>query len=152
MDFDNNTAITWEGRSCNGRTVEGSTVGVMFYGEKGSLLIDGGNAYYIYDLQNNKVKEVKNEGAIDARNLASPTQQLDALHIQNFFDGISKGSKLNSDILNGHQSTLLVQLGNIAQRSGHTLNINPNNGHIIKDKAAMKFWKRDYQPGWEPKV
>ena len=152
MDFDNNTAITWEGRSCNGRTVEGSTVGVMFYGEKGSLLIDGGNAYYIYDLQNNKVKEVKNEGAIDPRNLASPTQQLDALHIQNFFDGISKGSKLNSDILNGHQSTLLVQLGNIAQRSGHTLNINPNNGHIIKDKAAMKFWKRDYQPGWEPKV
>ena len=152
MDFDNNTAITWEGRSCNGRTVEGSTVGVMFYGEKGSLLIDGGNAYYIYDLQNKKVKEVKNEGAIDPRNLASPTQQLDALHIQNFFDGISKGSKLNSDILNGHQSTLLVQLGNIAQRSGHTLNINPNNGHIIKDKAAMKFWKRDYQPGWEPKV
>ena len=89
MDFDNNTAITWEGRSCNGRTVEGSTVGVMFYGEKGSLLIDGGNAYYIYDLQNKKVKEVKNEGAIDPRNLASPTQQLDALHIQNFFDGIS---------------------------------------------------------------
>jgi predicted dehydrogenase len=152
MEFDNNTSITWEGRSCNGRTVEGSSVGVMFYGEKGSLLIDSGNAYYIYDLQNKKVKEVKSEGAIDARNLASPTQQLDALHIQNFFDGISKGSKLNSDILSGHQSTLLVQLGNIAQRSGHALNINPNNGHIIKDKAAMKFWKRDYQPGWEPKL
>jgi predicted dehydrogenase len=152
LEFNNNTSITWEGRSCNGRTIEGSTVGVMFYGEKGSLLIDGSNGYFIYDLQNKKVKEVKNEGAIDARNLASPTQQLDALHIQNFFDGISKGSKLNSDILSGHQSTLLVQLGNIAQRAGHALNINPNNGHIIKDKAAMKFWKRDYQPGWEPKV
>jgi hypothetical protein len=95
---------------------------------------------------------VTNDSVIDARNLASPTQQLDALHIQNFFDGISKGSKLNSDILSGHQSTLLVQLGNIAQRTGHTLHINPNNGHIIKDKQAQKLWKRDYQKGWEPKV
>lgn len=152
MEFNNNTSITWEGRSCNGRHIEGSSVGVIFYGEKGSMLMDGGNGYVIYDLKNRKVKEVVNSAPIDARNLASPTQQLDALHIQNFFDAISKGSKLNSDILGGHQSTLLVQLGNIAQRTGHTLNINPNNGHIIKDKAAMKLWKRDYQPGWEPKV
>ncbi|MGV3504460.1 MAG: Gfo/Idh/MocA family oxidoreductase [Adhaeribacter sp.] len=152
MEFDNNTSLTWEGRSCNGRTIEGSTVGVMFYGEKGSMVIDGGNGYTVYDLNNKKIKDVQNAGKIDARNLASPTQQLDALHIQNFFDGISKGSKLNSDILSGHQSTLLVQLGNIAQRTGHTLNINPNNGHIIKDKAATKLWKRDYQSGWEPKV
>jgi predicted dehydrogenase len=152
MEFNNNTSITWEGRSCNGRTIEGSTVGVMFYGEKGSLLIDGGNGYTVYDLNNKKIKDVQNAGKIDARNLASPTQQLDAIHIQNFFDGISKGSKLNSDIVSGHQSTLLVQLGNIAQRTGHTLNINPNNGHIIKDKEATKLWKRDYQSGWEPKV
>ncbi|MGV3641685.1 MAG: Gfo/Idh/MocA family oxidoreductase [Adhaeribacter sp.] len=152
LEFDNNTSITWEGRSCNGRTIEGSAVGVMFYGEKGSMLIDGSNGYTIYDLNNKKLKEVENSGKIDPRNLANPTQQLDGLHIQNFFDGISKGSKLNSDILSGHQSTLLVQLGNIAQRTGHTLNINPNNGHIIKDKAAAKLWKRDYQSGWEPKV
>jgi hypothetical protein len=45
-----------------------------------------------------------------------------------------------------------VQLGNIALRSGHTLNIDPNNGHIINDKEAMKYWSRQYQPGWEPKV
>jgi predicted dehydrogenase len=152
LEFDNNTSITWEGRSCNGRTIEGSTVGVMFYGEKGSLLIDGGNAYSIYDLQNKKVKEVKNSGVIDARNLASPTQQLDALHIQNFFGAISKGDKLNSDIVSGHQSTLLVQLGNIAQRTGNALQVDPRNGHILKDKEALKLWSRDYQKGWEPKV
>jgi predicted dehydrogenase len=152
LEFDNNSSITWEGRSCNGRTIEGSTVGVMFYGEKGSLLIDGSNAYTIYDLQNKKVKEVRNNDVIDARNLASPTQQLDALHLENFFGAISKGDKLNSDIVSGHQSTLLVQLGNIAQRSGNALNIDPRNGHILKDKEAQKLWSRDYQKGWEPKV
>ncbi|MBC7828221.1 MAG: Gfo/Idh/MocA family oxidoreductase, partial [Chitinophagaceae bacterium] len=44
LEFDNHSAITWEGRSCNGRSVEGSSVGVMFYGETGSLLIESGNS------------------------------------------------------------------------------------------------------------
>jgi predicted dehydrogenase len=152
LEFNDNKAITWEGRSCNGRSVEGNSVGAMFYGESGSLLIESGNSYKIYDLKNTLVKEGKNDRTIDARNVADPAQELDALHIQNFFDGIRKGTKINSDILNGHQSTLLVQLGNIALRSGHTLNIDPNNGHIINDKDAMKYWSREYQPGWEPKV
>jgi predicted dehydrogenase len=152
LEFDNNSAITWEGRSCNGRSVEGSSVGVMFYGETGSLLIESGNSYKIYDLKNALVKEVKNNFTVDARNTSDPAQELDALHIQNFFDGIRKGTKVNSDILGGHQSTLLVQLGNIALRSGHTLHIDPRNGHILNDKEAMKYWSREYQPGWEPKV
>src|SRR5207253_9681283 len=105
-----------------------------------------------YDLQNKLIKEVKNNFKLDARNLADPAQDLDALHIQNFFDGIRKGTKVNSDIVSGHQSTLLVQLGNIALRSGRTLNIDPKTGHILNDKEAMKFWSREYQPGWEPKV
>ena len=152
IEFDNRSAITWEGRSCNGRSVEGNTAGVMFYGENGSLLIESGNAYKIYDLKNNLVKEIKNDGVIDARNVADPAQELDALHIQNFFDGIQKSATLKSDIVGGHQSTLLVQLGNIALRTGRTLNTDPKNGHILNDQEAMKLWTREYEPGWEPKV
>ena len=37
LEFNNNSAITWEGRSCNGRSIEGNSCGVMFYGETGSL-------------------------------------------------------------------------------------------------------------------
>ncbi len=152
LEFDNNTFITWEGRSCNGRTIEGSSVGIMFYGETGSLLIEGGNAYTIFDLNNNIVKEIKNDQKIDPRNVANPAESLDSLHIRNFFDGIRKGTEVNSDIVSGHQSTLLVQLGNIALRSGHNLDINPKNGHIISNKDAIKYWKREYEPGWEPSV
>ncbi|QNF31517.1 Gfo/Idh/MocA family oxidoreductase [Adhaeribacter swui] len=152
LEFNNKTSMVWEGRSCNGRTIEGNSAGVMFYGENGSLLIESGNSYIIYDLQNKVVKEVKNDMEIDARNVADPAQELDAFHIRNFFDGIRQGAKVNSDILSGHQSTLLMQLGNIALRTGHTLNINPENGHIINDNEAMKLWSREYQPGWEPKI
>ncbi|QEH40945.1 Gfo/Idh/MocA family protein [Chitinophaga sp. XS-30] len=152
LEFANNTFISWEGRSCNGRPVEGSSVGVAFYGENGSLVIDGGNSYTIYDLKNKVVKAAKNDIEIDARNNMNPSEQLDALHIQNFFDGIRKGTALHSDIVSGHQSTLLVQLGNIAQRTGRTLNIDPKTGRIKDDPGALEYWSRKYEPGWEPSV
>jgi hypothetical protein len=116
------------------------------------MLIESGDAYKIYDLKNVLVKEVKTDKPVDARNTTDPTQVLDAFHLQNFFNAIRKGEKLNSDIVGGHQSTLLVQLGNIALRSGRALNIDPKNGHILNDSEATRLWSRDYQPGWEPKV
>ncbi|TLV00678.1 Gfo/Idh/MocA family protein [Dyadobacter luticola] len=152
LEFANNTMISWEGRSCNGRTNEGSSVGVVFYGEKGSLQIWEGNAYTIYGLDNKVVKDVKNDFVIDPLNKMNPSQGLDALHIQNFFDAIKKGTPLASEIVGGHQSTLLAQLGNIAVRSGGVLNVDPTNGHIKGNKEAEKLWKREYQKGWEPTV
>src|SRR5262245_65469779 len=41
-------SITWEGRSWSKRGFEGSMFGVAFYGEKGSIAIDGSN-YTVYD-------------------------------------------------------------------------------------------------------
>lgn len=148
FEFGNKTAMTWEGRSCNAKNIEGIGVGALFYGENGSLLIDG-NAYTIFDLQNKVVKEVKDNGNVDSRNLASPGDNLDALHIQNFFSAIKSGEKLHSDIDSGHKSTLLVQLGNISQRVGRTLDIDQSNGHILHDADAMKLWQREYEKGWE---
>ncbi|WP_315817607.1 hypothetical protein [Paraflavitalea speifideaquila] len=52
----------------------------------------------------------------------------------------------------GHKSILLCLLANIAQRTGRTLHTDPTNGHILKDKQAMKMWKREYEKGWEPKL
>jgi predicted dehydrogenase len=150
LEFDNNTFMSWEGRSCNGRSIEGSPVGVMFYGEKGSLLIESGNSYKIYDLDNKLIKNVENDLEINPLDRMNPSQALDSIHIQNFFDGINKGTNLNSDIVGGHQSTLLCQLGNIALRSGTTLDVDSKNGHIKNNPAANKYWKREYQPGWEP--
>ena len=150
IEFGNKAMITWEGRSCNGKNNEGTSTGITFYGENGSITIESGNAYKIHDLKNNLIKEVKNDRVINTINLVDPAQELDALHIQNFFDGIKNGKAVRSDILSGHQSTLLVQLGNIAQRSGRTLHIDPTNGHIINDQEAMKYWSREYEKGWEP--
>ena len=152
LDFDKGVSMSWEGRSCNGKPIEGSSVGVVFYGSEGSLLIPSGNSYTLFDLQGKVVKEVKEQQKIDPRDLSNPSEQVDALHILNMFDGIVNGAKLHSDVDSGHKSTLLVQLGNISQRVGRSLDIDPSNGHIQKDKEAAKFWSRSYEKGWEMKL
>jgi predicted dehydrogenase len=152
LEFPNKTFMSWEGRSCNGRHVEGSSVGVAFYGEAGSVVIEAGNSYKVYDLNNKLLKDVTNDLEINPLDRMNPSQALDSIHIQNFFDGIKKNTRLNSDILGGHQSTLLCQLGNISLRAGVMLDIDPSNGHILNNAIAVKFWKREYETGWEPSI
>lgn len=151
LDFADKKSITWEGRSCNGKSINGSGVAAIFYGEKGSLQING-NSYLIYDRKNKVVKNSKDNAAVNALDRSDPSKNLDALHIQNFFRAITSGEKLNADIDSGHKSTLLVQLGNIAQRTGRSLNIDPKSGHILSDKDALKLWSRQYEAGWEMKL
>ena len=148
-EFGKDKAITWEGRSCNGQFVEGYSVGAMFYGDKGSLLISGGNEYKLFDLNNKLLKHVTSDMGFETGNLVNPTQDLDAYHFRNFFDAIKKGTQLNANLVDGCTSTLLVQLGNISQRVGHSLSIDPSNGHILNDKKASKLWSRNYEKGWE---
>ena len=144
--------IVWEGRSCNGSYNDNRSRGVIFHGENGSLHT-GDNSYVIYDNNNKLVKEVKSDIVITrGLNTTSPGEELDALHVVNFLENIRSDRKPFADALNGHKSTLWMQLGNISQRVGHTLSIDPSNGHIIGDNEAMKFWGREYESGWEPSV
>ncbi len=152
LDYGGKKSMMWEGHCCNPFRIEGEVVGLLFYGEKANLLIGGGNEYKILDHKNQVIKHVTSKIQIDPRNKMNPAQQLDALHIQNFFDGITKGTPLHADILSGHKSTLLVQLGNIAQRSSERLLVDPSDGHIRNKEAAGKYWARTYEKGWEMKL
>ena len=147
--FGDKASGSWEGRSCNNSPVDGSGVGVAYYGEKGTLYLNGGNEYKILDLGGNVVKDVKSELKFETGNLLNPSEQLDAFHFQNWFDAIRKGEKLNSDINEACISTQLVQLGNISQRVGRALKIEPVSGRILDDAEAMKYWGREYEKGWE---
>ncbi len=143
--------VLWEGRSCNPYKVEGLDRGVLFYGEKGTMLT-GHDGYIIYDGKGTILKDIKSNAVIDARNTSSPNEDLDGIHVANFLQSIRLSKLPNADVAIGFKSTLWVQLGNIAQRRGHTLNIDQKNGNIVGDEPAMKLWGREYQAGWEPKV
>ncbi len=151
-NFPNNTAATWEGRSCNNYASEGSGRGVVFYGEKGTIVYPGANSYKLFDYDNKLVSETKDDTPFDPGNKVSPTELLDGLHLQNFAQAIRGIETINAPITEGHKSTLLPQLGNIAYRVGRVLKCDPSNGHILGDKEAVNLWSREYEKGWGPKV
>lgn len=150
FDFEDKKTITWEGRSCNGRPVEGRGRGSAIYGTEGTVIIDR-NGYEVYDLENILIREVKAESeaaTMDTRGGDMMTRT----HIDNFRAGIADGAKLNSPIEEGHKSVLLCHLGNIAQEIKRSLTTDPANGHIQDDSEAMGMWGREYASGWEPDI
>ncbi len=158
FEFENGKHCTWESRSCNGLPEHGSSAGVVFYGEGGSIVLGSGNAYTIYDNSRSPqvMKEVTEQreqsDQPNQQNLVGPGSFYDAPHVNNFLEGIRSGVSLRSEIAGGHTSTLLCQLGNIAYRTGRALYIDQRNWHVVGDSEAMKLWKRNYEPGWEVKV
>jgi len=151
-DFPEGKTMSWEGRSCNKFPVEKLERGVMIYGTEGAVLLDG-NSYTVYDSKGAVVKEVKDTQAVDPTNTVSASGiELDLLHVRNFIDAVRNGTPPNCPATEGHRSVALLHLGNIAWRVGRELHCDTTNGHILDDRAAMKLWRRDYEPGWEPKV
>jgi predicted dehydrogenase len=154
IDYPGLVSIMWENRSSNGRRIEGIDRGVIFYGEKGSL-DTGGDSYKIYDLDGKYVKEVKSkskEEQVQGRNTASVSLIMDSQHVADFLDACRNNRSPNCDVEIGHRSILGMQLGNISWRVGRDLHTDPTNGHILNDPEAQKLWRRDYEPGWEPKI
>jgi predicted dehydrogenase len=151
-DYAEGKTITWEGRSCNDYPDERLSRGVMIYGTEGSALLDG-NDCAIFDRKNKVIKEFKKAVAPDSsQSVHDSNIQLSRLHFQDFVTAIRTGKQPNSPIAEGHKSVAMLHLGNIAWRIGRELNCDPANGHVRDDADAMKLWRRDYEPGWEPKV
>ncbi len=138
FEFGPDKAMSWQGISCNAARVGGSTFDIIIEGTEDALRINGAG-YTLLDLQNKVVKEVSGQGG-------------DAVHLTNFLDAIPGNAKLNSEIAEGHRSTLLCHLANIAHRTGHVLHCDPQTGRILNDDDAMALWSREYAPAWEPEV
>jgi predicted dehydrogenase len=151
FDFPEGKSISWEGRSANGYPIHDRGRGAVIYGTKGTLLIDR-SGYLVYNLENQLVKQViYDKPDVDALNTVGGGR-LTHLHVQNFGNAIRQGDKLAAPIEEAQKSVLALHLGNISQRVGRSLHIDPKTGRIIGDSEAMSLWSRRYQPGWEPSI
>lgn len=147
-DFQEGKAILWEGRSGGGgKNLDDFLAGTHFFGTEGSILIAPGNSYRVYDSKGKMIKDI-NSDTQEKLNTTGPGLGLDEGHFGNFLNAIRKDMILNSPIDDAEKSTLLVHLGNIAYRTGKTLNIDPYKGVIMGDSDAIRFWGREYTPGW----
>jgi predicted dehydrogenase len=150
FEYPEGKAINWEGRSCNGyRFFDGRGRGSLIHGTNGSMMIDR-NGYIAYNPDNEEIK----------RNLRDENEApvtvggggLTDLHVHNFAMAIREGEELNSPIEQGQEGVLSLHIGNISQYVGRSLNLNPQTGRIIGDSEAMSKWRREYEPGWEPRI
>ena len=69
-------------------------------------------------------------------------------HIRNFIASIRGDAKPNAEIEEGHKSTRLCHLGNIAYRTGKTLAFDAKT-ETTNDAAANKLLGREYRKGFE---
>ena len=146
--FSEDKFITWTGHSRGMMKPKRPGRGITIYGSEGSIQLDR-NFYQLYDLQGNLLKE-ELEGAESATTNTRGEGGLDVNHVGNFFDAIRSDKSLHADIKDASISTMLCHLGNTAQDTGETLKIDSTTGKVLNNETAMKSWKREYAPGWEP--
>jgi predicted dehydrogenase len=150
LTYDGGRAIRWNGQSCNAMRSYGRDRGVLLLGTKGSAVVDR-NGFELFDLAGKRTREVKAAATSETTGTVGEGA-LDVYHAANFVDVIrGRASALASPIAEGHVSTTLCHLGNMAYRTGETLAIDPAIGRP-RSREAMKLWSVDYQPGWELKA
>jgi predicted dehydrogenase len=124
------TCVTWEHRiwSKTGGNEDGW---VTLYGEKGTLVFDR-----------------KGWHVIDGVEASDKAAEIERPHLRNFLDCVKSGKRPNADIEEGHKTTRLCHLGNIAYRVGRALRFDAGAEEIVDDEEANRLLGRSYRKGY----
>ncbi len=127
FDF-GHTCLVWEHRIWSRTGAEGEPWGIELFGEKGTMLFDR-NGWHVFD----------GETASDRPG------DMERPHLRNFLDCIKDHKRPNADIEEGHKSTRLCHLGNIAYRVGRVLHFDAETETIRGDDEANRLLGRTYR-------
>jgi predicted dehydrogenase len=128
-------------------------IGNLFYGADGWLWIDGDGAKW---QSYHGPKDEKGEGQ-DLTSTESGGSDPNVLtsveypHYQNFVDALRAGDPkmLACEILEGHYSSTLPHLANIAYQTKRSLSFDGKSETFVNDKDADKLLTREYRKGFE---
>jgi predicted dehydrogenase len=124
-------SVVWEHRIWAKTGLRNKGFGIELVGEKGTLVSDGGS----WHVENGP--EVSDKGPDPQR-----------AHLRNFLDCIRSGKRPAADVEEGHRSTRLCHLGNIAYRLGRTLKFDATTETIPGDEEANRLLGRVYRKGF----
>ena len=129
---DENKIIQFEVRPWYTNAEDGSSVGNIFYGDKGYMVIKGYDSYETF-LGDDKTPGQKRKEGGD--------------HFKNFIDSVRAhdSSMLHGPVESAHLSSALAHLGNIAYRTGRVLTFNPESESFVNDPEADKMLSRNYR-------
>ncbi len=142
--------IQFEVRHWCTNTEDGATVGNIFYGDKGIIVVDGYDKYKSYLGKDRTPGKSGEDGGPSASGMDRGAGGTDG-HFANFIEAVRKHDKtiLNGPVETAHLSSGLAHLGNIAYRLERVLNFNPGSETFINDPEADEMLTRNYRKGYE---
>jgi predicted dehydrogenase len=130
FDFPN-TTVVWEHRIWSRTGFDGQSFAVALYGEYGTMICDG-RGWRVIDAPR-RISQGEREGDVERP------------HLRNFIDCVKQPRRPNADIEEGHKSTRLCHLGNIALRLGRTLRFDAKTETCTGDNEANALLRRTYR-------
>ncbi|HEY5510252.1 MAG TPA: Gfo/Idh/MocA family oxidoreductase [Prolixibacteraceae bacterium] len=129
---DQKKIIQFEVRPWYTNAEDGSSVGNIFYGDKGYMVIKGYDTYETF-LGDKKEPGKKNKAGGD--------------HFKNFIDAVRAHDPkmIHAPVESAHLASALAHLGNIAYRTGRVLEFDPKTEKFVKDPEADKYLSINYR-------
>jgi predicted dehydrogenase len=131
------TTLVWEHRVWSRTGFDGQSFSVALYGDRGTMLCDGRGWRIIDGAHNFNV---------------NATADMERAHLRNFIDCVKQPRRPNADIEEGHKSTRLCHLGNIALRTGRTLRFDAKTETCLDDNSANALLRRTYRKPFTAQV
>ena len=133
--------LLYEMRLWNSYRMNGGQNGVDVYGTEGKAVAQYFDelrryGYRVYDGADRLVHQEVEERR-DSDN-----------HYSSFVECMRTRRRPNADIEEGHLSTALCHLGNIATRTGRTLRFDPERESVLGDAQANAYLTREYRDHW----
>ena len=130
---DQKKLLTFEVRHWATNSEGDGQIGAFIYGSEGYVEISKYNAYQTF---------------LGRKREPGPAREEPGNHYLNFIEAVRsrKPKQLNAEIEEGHISSSLAHLANIAYRTGRTLSFDPQREQFHHDQQANQFLKRSYRP------
>ena len=127
--------------------IESKKQGTEFIGENGSIFVwRGGIVASSADLLNSI--DVPHPLVRDGRIVTLPKEHkrfANNAHVQDFIDCVKTRATPSADVSIGHRSATVCHLGNIAVRTGKSINWNPQTETVEGDSETAKWLMKEYR-------
>jgi predicted dehydrogenase len=154
FEYDDGKILLFEVRGLGTNSEGDVRIGNLIFGSKGWMNVDsedsGDCRVYLssINLQQSGFSSYSEEAGTVFTNDDPATKDSVLNHFTNFIECVKsrKWQDLNADILQGHLSTSLSHLGNIATRLQRSLRFNPRTETFINDPEADTYLTKAYRP------
>jgi len=126
----------YENRILNDRGVDGHGNGIVFYGTKGTMYLSRAGF------------RIEPQPGSDVNELQVDAHGTDPTHHRDFLDSVKSREKPKSTIEVGHRSSSAAVLGNVAYRTGRTIEWDAEAETVTNHPEANQYVTADYRDPW----